>query len=75
MDTKTYTKAQLLEMNKSPIYGCNWITHIADIGENELAQLCPTGNAWLGGRIWRALPASLALTTEIKWKYNLMWTL
>jgi hypothetical protein len=70
-NNKTYTKAQLLEMNKSPVFGHNWITHIDDIGTNEMAQICPTGDAGLGGRIWRAFPASLVLTQEVKWKYNL----
>jgi hypothetical protein len=71
MDNKTFTKAQLLEMNKSPVFGHNWITNIDDISTNEMAQICPTGDAWVGGRIWRAFPASLVITKEVKNKYNL----
>ena len=71
MDKRTFTRAQLLEMNKSSVFGHNWITHIDDIGANEMAQICPTGYAGLGGRFWRALPASLVLTEEVKCKYNL----
>jgi len=67
-----YTKARLIEMNLDPNLGRNWISNIANIDENELAKLYPTGHASLGGgRIYIALPASLKITKEIELKYNI----
>lgn len=68
----TYTKARLIEMNMDPNIGRNWISNIANIGEDEPAKLYPTGHASLGsGRIYVALPASLQITKEIEQRYNL----
>jgi hypothetical protein len=66
-----YTKAQLKQMNNSSM-GRNWILNIENIGENEVAQLHPTWGAWLGGRLYVALPSSLQITSSVKTKYDIM---
>lgn len=65
-----YSKSKLLEMNSSPILGCNWIRNIENIKDN--ANIYPTYDASLGrGRIYVALNADVELTEEIIKKYNI----
>ena len=66
-----YTKAQLKQMNNSTM-GSNWIKNIENIGENETAKIHATWDAWLGGRLYIALPSSMSITPIVKTKYNLM---
>jgi hypothetical protein len=68
----TYTKNQLLQMNKSLTYGLNWIINIDSIEDGELGSIYPTYNAGLSsGRIYVALPAKLILDKNIIEKHNI----
>lgn len=61
-----------MEMNKSPIYGIDWIQNIANIGETQYYKLYPSGGASLmSGRFYIALPSTTVLTYAIKQQYNL----
>lgn len=64
-----FSKAQLLKMNNGPL-GSNWIINIKNIQDN--ANIYPTGDASLSGRIYIALPADLKLTEELIEKYNIL---
>ena len=61
-----FSKAQLLEMNDGPL-GRNWIINIENIQDN--ANIYPTGDASLYGRIYVALSGEL--TEELIRKYNI----
>ena len=68
----TYTKNQLLQMNKSLTYGLNWIINIDSIKDEEFASIYPTYDAGLSsGRIYVALSANLILDKNIIEKYNI----
>jgi len=67
-----HSKYELLQMNKNPNLGINWITHIETIKENETAYIYPTWDTGFHGHIYIALPASLLITPEVKKKYNLI---
>jgi len=60
-----YSKAELIEMNRGPL-GHNWILNIENI--QDYANIYPTGNASLYGRIYVAL---VELTEELIEKYNI----
>jgi len=62
-----YSKAQLLKMNHSPL-GSNWIRNLENI--KEYANIYPTGDASLSGRMYVAL--SEKLTDELIKKYNIL---
>ena len=62
-----YSKARLLEMNASPIFGYNWIINIQNI--QDYANIYPTGDASLRGRVYVALSGEL--TEELIEKYNI----
>lgn len=68
---RTFTKAQLLTMNKNPLYGYNWIMNIENIGETKQAILYPTGSALISGRLYVALPSTHLLTQADKNKWNI----
>ncbi len=68
---RTFSKAQLLTMNKDPIYGFNWILNIENIGERQQAILYPTGSATVGGRFYVALSSTNILTEADKNKWNI----
>lgn len=68
---RTFSKAQLLQMNSNPIYGFNWILNINNIGANMQTKLYPTGNAWVGGKFYVAFPSNYVLTQADKNKWNM----
>lgn len=63
---KMYSKATLIKMNNSPL-GRNWILNIENI--KDYANIYPTGDASLTGRMYVAL--SCELTEELIKKYNI----
>lgn len=68
---RTFSKAQLVTMNKDPMYGCNWILNIQNIGEQQKAILYPTGNASTNGKFYVAIPSTNVLTQSDKQKWNM----
>lgn len=71
MNSRMFTKADLLQMNNSSL-GVNWITNINKIKEDSLAKLYPTWAAGVAGRLYVALPATLNMSNDIKLKYNII---
>ncbi len=73
-DKKSFTKAELIQMNSSPQLGFNWIKNLNDstISDTQLLKIHPTGDAcMMSGRFYVALPADTIITKEIRNKYNL----
>ena len=67
-----HSKAELINMNNNPKIGINWIKNIENIGDNKTANIYPTWDAGLSGRMYIALPADLIITWKEKETYNLM---
>jgi hypothetical protein len=67
----SFSKATLMQMNNSHL-GKDWIRNIANIKETETANIHPTWDAGLCGRMYVALPTDLPITPSVKDKWNLM---
>jgi hypothetical protein len=72
MNDRTFSKTELLELNRSSKYGYNWISNLENVNGGPI-RLYPTGDfKWTTGRIYIALPANKPLSNQDKVKYNII---
>jgi hypothetical protein len=73
MNTRVFSKSELIRLNSSNQYGYGWIKNLENVRSGEAIKLYPTGyHGMTTGRLYVALSANKELTDDDVIKHNII---